>query len=401
MPISIEQSSNAENNTSNTPNASNTSNVPNISTGVYTIQARPFKTTKLHLCRDQNNQKLFCLYQYAENMTELIHMIAELSKHFTLQSHETKCAHLMLYVNCIKTETGDRVLVFRVDVPIQRFCTLRDMLLNNPQGIPEHIARMIFLQILRAVIHCNEVGVIINVLTPDNILVFSQEPNTADNGMATTTSPYHVVLTDLSQSMSVESQNGIHHYIAPEMNMMPVDAVNWNATNMWSLGVIFYELLTGSYPWPASTTPSELNALAPLVDILRTTPIGTTTRGAVVSLLQRDVGLRPSSRECLDQFFFVPRPFSILDPLPPAIASALASEHTAMPSPLLLGEELLEGGIRPPGTSSCLVCQRVFQHYVLARRHYDRMHGGVITSTSFHPVQLGPQDSANLDPSCG
>jgi serine/threonine protein kinase len=367
-----------------------------VAIGNYVFSSTPYKSTRLHLGYTSGGQAVFCRYARANNAVEMARFTAyegpallALSEHSSEQP--VPCPHLLTPVDHVVTPTGDHLVVFRAETPSTSFTTLAALLINNPHGLPEPLARAIFVQIVRALVRCQEIGISVRDITPHRILVFRVVPpgTAVPQSAAVLATRYHVVLADLSQAARAvlpPTEPITPEFMAPELVLGgPFDGF---AADMWAMGVLFHVLLRGTAPWPEQATLPELRALitstAPLREILRTAPVAASTRDAVLSLLQRDASARPVARELLDRLLAVPRPFSVLDPLPPVIAAAIASAHTDHPSPLLLGEPPVPAG-HPRVGATCIVCQRVFQHVALARRHYDMEHGGVVTSVDELP----------------
>jgi serine/threonine protein kinase len=55
----------------------------------------------------------------------------------------------------------------------------------------------------------------------------------------------------------LDSSMGSYIFYAPEMfNMGKGIKVHGEKTDLWALGITFYYLLTGDYPWKNATNPS-------------------------------------------------------------------------------------------------------------------------------------------------
>lgn len=110
----------------------------------------------------------------------------------------------------------------------------------------------LFRQICDAVSYAHRRGVIHRDLKPSNILVNENgEPCILDFGLA------KIVSDELAQSQAevvsiAGSLMGTLRYMSPEQTLGSADAIDIR-TDVYSLGVILYELLTGAPPYPTNT----------------------------------------------------------------------------------------------------------------------------------------------------
>jgi serine/threonine protein kinase len=95
--------------------------------------------------------------------------------------------------------------------------------------------------------HLHERGIIHRDLKPDNILLQREVPRLADFGIAR-------ILKTTSQSTAA---TGTPVYMPPEA----FDGKRSVRTDIWSVGVIFYQLLTGCLPFPQTDMTSLLSAI--------------------------------------------------------------------------------------------------------------------------------------------
>ncbi|MBA2733754.1 MAG: protein kinase [Acidobacteria bacterium] len=103
------------------------------------------------------------------------------------------------------------------------------------------------LGILAGLEHLHERGIIHRDLKPDNILLQRETPRLADFGIAR-------ILKTTSQSTAA---TGTPMYMPPEA----FDGKRSEQTDIWSVGVIFYRLLTGRFPFPQTDMTSLLSAI--------------------------------------------------------------------------------------------------------------------------------------------
>ncbi|KAM5533884.1 hypothetical protein V8D89_012424 [Ganoderma adspersum] len=111
------------------------------------------------------------------------------------------------------------------------------------------LLKSVFLQILDAVEYCHDSGVYHRDLKPDNILVNADgtEIKLADFGLATT--------AKVSDAFGC----GSAYYMAPECIGKEYDYSPYNteACDIWSLGIILTNLISGRNPWSLALTDDE------------------------------------------------------------------------------------------------------------------------------------------------
>jgi serine/threonine protein kinase len=101
--------------------------------------------------------------------------------------------------------------------------------------------------ILAGLEHLHERGIIHRDLKPDNILLQRETPRLADFGIAR-------ILKTTSKSTTA---TGTPAYMPPEA----FDGKRSEQTDIWSVGVIFYQLLSGRLPFPQSEFTSLVGAI--------------------------------------------------------------------------------------------------------------------------------------------
>ena len=116
------------------------------------------------------------------------------------------------------------------------------------------------LGILEGLTHLHEKQIIHRDLKPANILLQGDVPRLSDFGLARI----------CNSSIHSNIIAGTNAYMAPEA----FDSVRNEQTDVWSAGVIFYELLTGSRPFPQRDTASLIGAITryPYIPLPKTTP---------------------------------------------------------------------------------------------------------------------------------
>jgi len=130
-------------------------------------------------------------------------------------------------------------------VSITEFCDKNDLATRQRLDL--------FLRICQAVKHAHQKGVIHRDLKPSNVLVTLHDgapmPKVIDFGIA---KAMHTRLTEKTLFTRFEQFVGTPAYMSPEqaeMSALDVDT----RTDIYSLGVLLYELLTGSTPFDATT----------------------------------------------------------------------------------------------------------------------------------------------------
>ena len=144
------------------------------------------------------------------------------------------------------TETGRPYFVMELiaGIPITRYCD------ENKLGT---VARLgLFVQVCQAIQHAHQKGIIHRDIKPSNVLVASQDgvpvPKIIDFGIAKATSDQP--LTDKTLFTTFEQFIGTAAYMAPEqakLSGLDIDT----RSDIYSLGVLLYELLPGKTPFEA------------------------------------------------------------------------------------------------------------------------------------------------------
>ena len=123
---------------------------------------------------------------------------------------------------------------------IMEFCPggeLYDKLLDDfPDGMPEREASKMILKICKALLHCHDQNIMHRDLKPENIVFASNgEPKLIDFGFA----KEHVGGNDWLESV------GSVLYMSPEA----LYGKYGKETDVWSMGVVIYHILTGELPF--------------------------------------------------------------------------------------------------------------------------------------------------------
>ncbi|MCA9979634.1 MAG: protein kinase [Anaerolineales bacterium] len=186
---------------------------------------------------------------------------------------------------------------------------LRQLIAENPGGLPLADVAHIFTQIADVLAFAHSEGVLHRDLKPDNIIVTESRQNER---------PYQAMVTDfglvkIAHNSITQTQEGVTlgtpAYMSPEQcRGLEVDA----RTDIYALGVMLYEALTGKRPYPirnlfdAVKFHTSGNFVAPRAHV-PTIPI--TLNALVRRMLNPDIDKRPPDAQAvIDQLArFVPK----------------------------------------------------------------------------------------------
>lgn len=110
-------------------------------------------------------------------------------------------------------------------------------LVSDNKRVPEHTAKNLVKSILLAVNYCHQNGVVHRDLKPDNIMFHGGEVKIIDFGFA----------ERVQEGQFLEDAVGTPRYIAPEV----LDKKYTSKCDLWSIGVITYNILAGYRPFEA------------------------------------------------------------------------------------------------------------------------------------------------------
>ena len=146
--------------------------------------------------------------------------------------------------------------------------TLKDII-RERKSLPEDVAAQIGIRILSALQHAHQAGIIHRDIKPQNILVNQKGYiKVSDFGIARMVGANTATITDANNTVM-----GSVHYFSPEQARGETATV---LSDLYSVGVVFYEMLTGIVPFEGETSvaialqhvqarPRPVRELAPTV----------------------------------------------------------------------------------------------------------------------------------------
>jgi serine/threonine protein kinase len=226
--------------------------------------------------------------------------------------------------------------------------------------------------ILAGLEHLHKRGIIHRDLKPDNILLQGETPRLADFGIAR-------ILKTISKSTSA---TGTPAYMSPEA----FDGKRSEQADIWSVGVIFYQLLKGQLPFPQTDAHSLLMAIVTREPEPLPNSIPSSLQKVVQTALQKSPAERYESagemRKALRVAFqaqpisygeaktkvFVAPPAALLPTVSgnnPSMQSEEATATVASPDTVAPTEKSL---LRQPSLAAFSPIQSVAEHDVSGRR---------------------------------
>jgi len=194
---------------------------------------------------------------------------------------------------------------------------LFDYIVSNGK-VSEPVAAIIFQQIAGAVAFCHSYGVAHRDLKPENILI-TEFP--------------HVKISDfglcgyLNETKLMQTFCGSPCYCAPEC----LNRINYDGrlSDIWSMGVILYSMVTGEHPWTVSNPPLMIKQIS-RADFALPSYLTPECKSLIKAMLQ----LRPKQRLSLDKILAHPwfkyRDWALVNP-PANLDTALSSLRVQQP----------------------------------------------------------------------
>ena len=110
--------------------------------------------------------------------------------------------------------------------------------------------RFYFIDMIKALYYCHKTAKVIHRdIKPDNIMInHNNQAILIDFGVS--------AIVDKPEDVSMDSSMGSYLFFAPEMfHIACCGSVHGEKTDIWALGITFYYLLTGDYPWKNAKNP--------------------------------------------------------------------------------------------------------------------------------------------------
>ena len=120
-------------------------------------------------------------------------------------------------------------------------CNLKDILNNNPNGLPINIINKIFTQLNEALNIMRKNKYYHRDLKPENILIKYTDENKTNFDIKLT--DFGLSSNEINSIVQTHSNVGSEKYKAPEVDYFEYN----NKSDLWSLGIILYELYTNKY----------------------------------------------------------------------------------------------------------------------------------------------------------
>jgi eukaryotic-like serine/threonine-protein kinase len=173
--------------------------------------------------------------------------------------------------------------------------------------LPPAEATRIALQCAQALAAAHAVGVVHRDIKPANILLDA-------NGNATVTDFGIALVTSRPAREAKGSTTGTPHYMSPEQALgEPVDG----RSDVYALGVVLYEMLTGSCPFPGRSATEVIakHISAPIPKVSDSVPETPVALARIVErMLAKDPAGRPTAAELVKELTAASAPDALLTP---------------------------------------------------------------------------------------
>jgi serine/threonine protein kinase len=223
---------------------------------------------------------------------------------------------------------------------IMEFCRCGDLCeyIDSHTCLDNHTARYIFLHLVSALAYLHERGVVHRDLKPENIFIDeSHSPKLADLGLCHT----------VTKNQLLQTPCGTAFYAAPEV--LTGNPYDGKCTDVWSLGVCLYVMLTGCMPWTSTNFP-ELQDEIRRGEIEMPDFLGAECQRLLRSMLDVDPDKRPTMKKLVDHPWlaeFTPQPIKLrkspMSQSPKSSERSLGRHKGSMPTRSCCLPSLLDG----------------------------------------------------------
>jgi [calcium/calmodulin-dependent protein kinase] kinase len=155
--------------------------------------------------------------------------------------------------------------------------------------------RLYFIDMLKALHYCHVVAKVVHRdIKPDNIMLnHNDEAVLIDFGVSE--------IVDNQEDLMLDSNMGSYLFYAPEMfNMGNGGKVHGEKTDLWALGITFFYLLTGEYPWKDAKHPLQLKEMVCSQEIDFSAIKNKDARDLISGLLEKDPEKRATLPKLID-----------------------------------------------------------------------------------------------------
>lgn len=172
-------------------------------------------------------------------------------------------------------------------------CTLREAMKQGAITDPMSIA----LDVLRGLAAAHERGIVHRDLKPENIMITPQgQARILDFGLARTDLPKPPSTSDACLATDATQIAGTPGYMSPEQAR---GEPSTTATDLWSVGIVLTELLSGRTPWPEHASAPELIDLTRSAHLQVPRSIARAPAQLIRQLLSENAADRPTARSTL------------------------------------------------------------------------------------------------------
>ncbi|CCW71512.1 unnamed protein product [Phytomonas sp. Hart1] len=234
--------------------------------------------------------------------------MVEVKREINVLRHIPPHENVVTFIEHIETEK--HFLLFFEEVCCGDLC---ELILQTPDGkLTEGKAKLYIYQIIKAVIHCHLHDVIHRDIKPENLLVSEKDDiKLTDFGLAKYSKgvctgdapsdpldlvslmmPYIGCERFIGKRVVCSDVIGTPRYGAPEMFYAKFTQTHYDgfSADTWSIGVVAYIMLSGSFPYSASSSASEEEVFRTIMDTPLPSPtnISSSALDFIQCLLNKD-----------------------------------------------------------------------------------------------------------------